>query len=196
MPDLAPVFGQLRFDPDRTASEPTGTLGLYFDAAGQQVCGAAIPFAGLTLYGVLHTAGITRCGVAGAEFRIANLPAGWLAGLTVLPGGLVLGNPLENGCSVGFGQCLGNPLGAITLFTVQTIPVSAVSDHVVRIEQANPSSNDVFQCPWVVLCDAPIFTGVCVEGGSTVLNPSPATPCGGTVGVRSGTWGALKRLYH
>jgi len=188
------VLGRSRLDP-KPQSEPPGVLGLYFDAAGLLPCGPALPLTGVTLYGVFHPSGVTLCGITGVEFRIANLPPGWFAGLTGPPGSLVVGQPLIDGGAVAFGHCAGSATGAIPVFTLQVIPTTLVTNHLMQIAVGNPSSNPVFSCPWAILCDVPYFSGVCIQGTGAVLNPGAGGECDGTVGVQQRTWSGVKLLY-
>lgn len=113
-------------------------------------------------------------------------------------------NP-EEGCQAGNGIQL--KLGELHLFQS---PVAAPipNDTWLCFLAGNPSSNPSFPCLLVTLCDAPVYTAVCVTGGAFIINPvelsctaSQRTPraqsaCFATLAVAERTWSFVKTLYR
>lgn len=62
--------------------------------------------------------------------------------------------------------------------------------HVVRVRAGSPPANATFDCPLVVLCDAPVYTVVCTTGNDFGINFSCADP------TNSATWSQVKGLYR
>ena len=56
-----------------------------------------------------------------------------------------------------------------------------------------PPGEPMFNCPKLILCDAPTWTVVCVPGGQFIVNPSSRS-C--TVAVETKPWGSIKALYR
>jgi hypothetical protein len=189
-------LGISRIDPDIDA-DPTGSIGLYFDAAGEIACGEVPPGSSATLYIVAKTAGPTECGITGAELRVANMPAAWFSNAISPPGSLQFGNPLDStGANMAFHTCQAGAPGFVLLYTVSIFATTPVTNHLVEIRARNPSLNPFFRCPLVTLCDAPIYTIVCVEGMGALLNPPPGDACNLPIGVELHTWSRVKRLYE
>jgi hypothetical protein len=67
------------------------------------------------------------------------------------------------------------------------------NDHWLRIVAGDPPGNQNFPCPLVTVCDDPVFTKVCVAGGSFLINPTDES-C--LVGVEAETWTGIKTLYR
>jgi hypothetical protein len=189
-------FGISRIDPD-LAAEPTGSIGLYFDPEGQNVCGDVPLGTAATFYIVAKTAGPTECGITGAELRVANFPTGWFSNVIPPANSITLGDPLSSaGANVAFTSCQAGSPGFVTLYTLSTFPTTLVSNHVIEITARNPSLNPYFQCPLVTLCDQPVYTIVCVQGTGALLNPPPGQACNTPISVEARTWSSVKHLYE
>jgi hypothetical protein len=195
---LASESGQLsRSDPSIQA-EPAGTLQIAFDPLGEHRCGV-IPVGTIsTMYVVARRAGPTLCGVTGAEFRVAGIPSDWFATLAIPPGCIIMDNPLGAvGGNIAFSSCQSPASGPVVFATIAVYATSAVSDCVVEVLARNPPGNPMFNCPLVTLCDAPMYTIVCMAGSQGRINPSPGTFCDDVVvGVEPRTWTAVKGLYR
>ncbi len=97
----------------------------------------------------------------------------------------------ENGCQVGDAMKMVR-LGAIQ-GSQQPVNNPIADNTWIEFVQGNPPSSVSFPCPLVTLCNAPIFTAVCVTGGSFLINPN-AESC--AVGVEKETWSGIKTLYR
>ena len=75
--------------------------------------------------------------------------------------------------------------------TTPGAPSLPPADTRTRIERHINPSNPNFQCPVLVLCDAPIFTTICVPGGQAIWNGPPCT-----VGVDQKSWSGVKNLFN
>jgi hypothetical protein len=155
-------------------------ISIYGDLTGV-ACNLAIPpgTAG-TFHVMASLGGLASGGITGAEFRIDGaLPhqaPGWF--MTASPdisSSVTLGNPLTTpGTNIAFPTCqTGSENGLVHLFTIQAFNSSDPESHVLRIRARNPPTNSNFDCPLVVLCDAPVYTTVCVNGGFFLLNSGP-----------------------
>ncbi len=99
-------------------------------------------------------------------------------------------NP-EDGCQVG------DDIKLVKLGTIQGSqqPVNnpIAGDTWIGFVAGNPPSSPTFRCPLVTLCNAPIFTSVCVSGGSFLINPTVGA-CDPS--VEGGSWSQIKSLYR
>jgi len=174
-------------------SASASSIGVYFTADGTDCDATGVaPFTQVTFYILVHTYGDAATGgITGAEFQVKNFPSGWFGTPTPNPAfGTVIGNPLTGGCNIASGSCQSSPTGFINLFTVTAFATSAVSNVDLIVDKHTTPSNPNFQCPALVLCDAPIFTLICVSGGEAFLNGGSCT-----VAVQPTTWSKVKSLY-
>ncbi len=140
--------------------------------------------------------GAAAGGIVGAEFYVEgleNLPGDWLAASSPaiaagLEGDLVTvsdtdGDGLDDdrGGQITFATCRTSSM--VTLATLTAWSHDAIQDldaTTLRVVGANPPSDPAFDCPLLVLCDAPAFTKVCAEGTTFEINPRtfelPNTP--------------------
>jgi hypothetical protein len=159
--------------------------------------------------------GATAGGISGAEFYVdglENLPGNWTCTVDPAPdafyvgdfcrpsdidgdgaaerrGNLVfsvIGPNVEDGCQVGDNWLV--PLATIQLadFATPEVDLPVLTAQIVAGDP--PSTGPAFQCPLVTLCDAPVFTGVCVTGGIFIINnairaPINPSPPDGATGV-------------
>jgi len=134
--------------------------------------------------------GPTSNGITGAEFRVVGMPPEM--GVTAIPNPLAnldLGNPFGDGCNIAFPTCQTGSSGIVLLYTVQLfVPPTGVPHYVLDVEQHASPSGPNFPCPLVTLCDAPVFTKVCVNGirsgpGPLLQVPSNPAPVDAATGV-------------
>ncbi|MFQ5600135.1 MAG: hypothetical protein ACE5G2_06235 [Candidatus Krumholzibacteriia bacterium] len=165
------------------------SIGLFSDPGCASCNLATTPGIPATLWIGMATGGSVS-GIKGAEFRVDGLPAGWLTISTPNPAAnLALGDPFAGGCNIAFPEC---QVGAcINLYTVTVIPFSSDVDVVCVVDKHSSPSNPNFLCALVNLCDAPLFTKVCVGAGSMFINSQ--ADC--TVAVEETTWSSVKSLY-
>lgn len=115
-------------------------------------------------------------GITGAEFRVTGMPAGLFAVATASPASNVaIGDPLGTGCNIAFPTCQTADF-AVLLYTVNYFVISGTPRFQLHVEQHSNPSNSLFQCPLVVLCDAPVYTLRCVFGGSPATGPLLQVP--------------------
>ena len=169
------------------------TLGLYFDPQGTTFERPQPANAADTAWILAVPGGDAAAdGIVGAEFRLDNFPSDWFVTPVANPAAsLILGGPLAGGTSIAFDTCQspGVPATPVLLFTLNYFATSVHDQHVVRVLQHSTPSNPAFQCPLVVLCDAPTYTKLCVTGGLAAFNWP------GFTAVTPSTWSAVKSLF-
>lgn len=122
--------------------------------------------------------GPTSGGITGAEFRIVGMPPEMIVSVTPNPAAnIFLGNPFGGGCNIAFPLCQTGTNGVVLLYTVNlSVPPTGVPHYVLEVQRHTPPSGPSFECPLVTLCDAPVFTNVCVSGGRSGPGPLLAVP--------------------
>jgi hypothetical protein len=191
--DLVLVLACALALPGVASAQSDGLLGIYFDRDASRCTGSVGSGSPITMYVVLIGDGATSSGITGAEFRIEKSGAQSYYFLSETGfGNLQLGSPFEAGTNVGFSTCQSGR--AIPVMSFQVLnPGGAPSDAILRITQhSNPSNRD-WQCSLATLCDAPVFTKACIEGGKAVLNPAADRPCGSS--REEAEWTRVKGLY-
>ena len=150
-----------------------------------------VPF---TLYIQARLEGSAQQGITGADFRVDGMPAAWLV-LSVAPNPLAnlnFGNPLAGGATIAFPSCAGDSSQCLNLYTCTIVPTSVVASRTLTV-RGHPTPVDCHGpcCPYLLLCDPPLYTQVCVLGGQAILNGPPCT-----VNVERQTWSRFKSLYR
>lgn len=178
------------------AARADGLLGIFFDRNAVQ-CSGPVPTASTaTLYVLLVSGGSTSSGITGAEFRVQTDAASsylFLSETPIRSGDLLLGAALGSGINIAAQSCQSN--GIVPLLSFQVLnPGSGSSDVDIRITAKLNPSNPSFPCPLAVLCDDPVYSKVCVEGGKAILNPAAPRPCGSS--RVDSEWSAVKELYR
>jgi hypothetical protein len=157
-----------------------GFVGIYEDAAGTQPCSQIPPWSGKTLYVVASLAGASASGVTGAEFRVeVTNPSGWFVSYAAPNGSTPLGNPMDiepanpddgSGLTIAFSDCrVPDAAGKVTLGTIAIYNAGA-SSTLLLVKRHSTPSNASYPCPLFVLCDAPVYSKVC-------MTPSTQDPC-------------------
>ncbi len=187
-----------------------------------------------TIYVFASLAGASANGIVGAEYKVAigpnsNPDPGWVFTETFVPGTVVLGtgafNPGDSwprGVTLAWPTCQQGDGYVVLIETVEVANVSDSSGNEVRLTvvKRDSPSNESFQCPLFVLCDAPVYTKVCLgrvtscpapyppyascsTGSTSALNPPtdycyhwPAPPADCTIAVQKDTWSRVKGLYR
>ena len=179
------------------ASQPIGSLGVYFDPGGTTCSRQVTPFEPFDLYILAKTAGISACGITGAEFRVLGFPAEWFPTATPPPpGSFVLGEPFGNGVNIAFSTCQMNDTDVVQLLHYVVFPTTAVTNHALSIVARNPPSNASHPWPLFVLCAAPVYAVTRVDAVNAILNPTMPAPCDKVVGVTPATWTVVKDLFR
>src|SRR5262245_25774911 len=156
-------------------------------------CGASIaPFMSQTFNIWLCAENQAAAGITAAEFRIAGLPSTWMS--TVFPGaGTMTGDVFGDGVRVAFASCA-QPSGVyLQLFSVNIIATDEQSDVLLMVSPTVPVSDPKLTCSFVSLCNAPVFTKVCVGDHGAIINPHVRN-CGLAVGASS--WSGVKSLFR
>jgi len=226
-----------------TASASNGEIGLFFDAQGS-LCSKSVgcnESVTLYVYGVLEGASASGIGSAEYALRIGpdqQIDAGWMFEETWSPqANIVLGSavfPLDigvgglerdlqyrgRGVNVAFPTCQTGSNGMVLLQTILVFNNGCnVGELPLLVTAHDTASSQFFQCPTFTLCDAPVFTKVCLgtnlttcrnpkppyrfnatcsTSGGAVVNPSnsgAASPCP-TTAVEAMAWGGVKNLYR
>lgn len=132
-------------------------------------------------------------GITGAEFKVVGLPAGWQAFSPNPAANIVLGDPLDaTGANIAFPVC--QSARCLLLFEIALFPTTIVTDMALHVGARTPPTNLSLNCPLVVLCDAPFFTGLCVSAGSGGGGP-PSNP-NFPIATRATAWSAVKTLFR
>jgi len=100
-------------------------------------------------------------------------------------------NPFTTpGIDMAWPSCQSGP--CFPLFRVQGFAsVTPPQDTVLRVVGRTPPQDPMFDCPMITLCDSPVFTRMCVAGGTAIVNPSGEC----TVAVEAASWSGIKSLY-
>jgi len=138
-------FSFVRYPPPCEPFPPENPkLGLFADADGSRCNIPATP-ATLGEFFVLAT-GDMRCGLAGAEFRIAGLPGDWFT--IVEPGpavSAVIGQPLQDGCNIGLSSC--PTTSPVVLLRVRFLPMMQVGERLLDLRASALPSCQSFAAP-------------------------------------------------
>jgi len=139
------------------------------------------------VYGLLQGASTT--GITGAEYSIefapASLRSNWLFTETFVPGSLVLGggaiapSPQVRGVNIAFPNCQTGNGTRVLLETIDVLRLDFVAwnEITLKVVKHDRPSSQFFQCPLFTLCDAPVYTKVCVGSNLTTCpNPEPPFP--------------------
>jgi hypothetical protein len=155
------------------------------DGAPQQ----GVPF---TVYLIADLAGDAAAfGITGAEFRVTGFDPAWLTTVTGNPSAnVVLGSPIGEGTNIAFPSC--QAVHTVVLFNIQVLSLGPVTPRVLTVERHVRPVHPVFPCPLVTLCDAPVFTKLCVTGGRACIQQE-YTCC--LLAVEATSWGQVKALY-
>jgi len=133
-------------------------------------------------------------GIIGAEFRILGFDPMWAVVSQPNQAQIVdMGDPVGNGCVLVFGSCQLPSNQIVLLYTMTVIPFTVGSNRIVHvIEHANPTSSS-FPCPWMMLCNQPNETRICVQGGVSCINGGAA--CCTVDPVETTSWSQVKSLF-
>lgn len=169
------------------------SIGVFFAPDGSDCDGTAVPGVPFTVYiGAVLGGDAAAGGITGAEFRMDGADPAWITTVTPSPASnLALGNPLAGGCNLAFPDCQPGPV--VLLYTVNFIALQPISPRVFAIGPHCCRAQPTFPCTLVTLCDAPVFTKVCVSGGQAFLNDL-SRAC--TVSVEARSWTTVKSLFR
>jgi hypothetical protein len=140
-----------------------------------------------TLYVVVDTWGLPYGGITGAEFSLRGLedlfgfpPDGmFFWNVEASPWAIVvIGDPMGAGTNIAFSDCQS---GTVHLFTLQMFAFGSPGTRELRVAARQPPTNPNFDCPLVVLCDAPVYTTRCTRSGVAYFDvprvaPPPTDP--------------------
>ncbi len=180
------------------AGENPGTIGIFFDPEGRQCAGEIAPGGIDTVYVVakLGESDDSRCGIAGAEFRFAGIPASWHTSPVLNHELLGIGDPFVEGVTLVAANCKQPASGAILLFTVLVQADAPVANLTFTIEKREPPTNSLFPCPLLLACDNPVFTKICIEGQPCFVNFTTPRKCPTPLAVQNTSWSMIKELYR
>jgi hypothetical protein len=205
-----------------------GNINIFFDQAGA-LCQAAVPCGSpVRMYVYAMLQGASQSGITGAEYKVRvgandNADGAYLFNETFDPSATVVGSgafnpvdPTPRGVNVAWAAC---QLGDGTKVLIETVDVlnldcQNTGELSLTVVKHDVTSNQFFQCPLFSLCDAPVYTKVCLGSNQTLcrnpeppfpnnatcstsgqayINPGPSRHC--TVGVAPTTWSGMKSLY-
>lgn len=167
-----------------------GNIVLVFDPDAS-TCQATVPCrctATLYVYGLL--AGASANGFIVAEYKVAtgpdsNADPGWLFAESFDPGAIVIGagaftpaDPLPRGVDVAWPTCQQGDGYKVLIETVRVTAVDcqlSIDELQLHVVKHDSPSNQFFQCPLFALCDAPVYTKVCL-GSNLTACPNPEPP--------------------
>jgi len=176
-------------------SEARGSAIVVSFASDGSDCTGSFAIGPVTWYLVaLLDGGPTGSGITGAEFRQTGTPEGWFLNAVASPSSIInVGSPITpNGAWIGFPSCQTGSF--VLLYTVSGFAPTQVTNHCLNIEAHAFPSNPQFTCPLFTLCDAPVFTRICVPGRSGIIGGDGCDGCT-VVGVESKSWSEVKALY-
>jgi len=205
-----------------------GNIGLFFDQ-NAALCQGAVPCGPpvrVWVYGLLQ--GATQNGITGAEYKVQvgndnNPDPGFLFNETFDPSATVIGgafNPPDNatrGVNIAWPACQVGDGTKVLIETVDILNLDCSNTGEVRLTVVKHDfpSNQFFQCPVFTMCDAPVYTKVCLgsnittcrnpeppfpnnatcsSSGTAFVNPAPGHNC--TVAVTNQAWSTVKGLYR
>jgi hypothetical protein len=173
-------------------SANASSIGVFFAQDGSDCDNTNAPNSPITWYLSAVLGGDAGAGgITGAEFRMDGTPSGWFITPTRNPNANIdVGSPLTGGTNIAFPSCQAGANGIVLLFTCSGFATTNPSGYFSVLRHNNPSSPD-FPCPLLVLCDAPVFTKICVPGGQGIINGGNCT-----VGVEQKSWSSVKSLYN
>jgi hypothetical protein len=164
--------------------------------------------------------GASQTGITGAEYKLQFGPGGPLPGWMIQespdPYATAIGAALDvsglsSGIDIAWPSCQGNEAGVVVVetFTAYYLDCASVQHYPLQIVKHDRPSNQYFQCPLLVLCDAPVYTKVCVGTVRVCQNPEPPfannamCSTGGRawinycpVAVLPTSWSAVKSIYR
>jgi hypothetical protein len=167
------------------------SIGIFFAADASDCDATHASFSSLEMYVIALLSGDAAVdGITGAEFRLDGVPSDWFHSVTYNPAASVsLGNPLTGGCNIGFPTCQPGPM--VLLYTINSFATTSVSNLTYHIDRHTNPTNPFFQCPLLVLCDVPVYSKICVTGGTAFVNGGSCT-----VGVKPASWSQIKSMYE
>jgi len=180
-----------------TGSAFASSIGVFFAADGSD-CDAAQPGPMPFTYYICAVLGgdAAAGGITGAEFRVDGAPGtadGWFMSANPNPASNVaIGNPVDpviRGCNIAFPSC--QSAGVVLLYTITGFASGVVANRTMTVDRHIMPTNPQFPCSLLVLCDAPVFTKICVLGGQAFLNGGVCT-----VGVEETSWSSVKGLFN
>ena len=178
-----------------------GSIAVYLDDGGTQCRGnvAGGPTSGSIW---MNLAGATAGGITGVEFRVDNSsPSSYMVSGNASPdANLVIGDPFFLGVNEAFQTCQAGP--RVKLFSLFIMEQSHNPDVTLTVRQRYEPTNYQYPCVLAVLCDAPVYTTVCVGAPNSdhwraVINPSAGVSgdCQ-PVAVQPTSWSTVKALYR
>jgi len=154
-------------------------------------CGLFLPqFSTTTLQIWVCVEGQLEGGITGVDFRVAGLPAGWLASAGAKPPYSLTGDLLGNGAVLSTNGCAAGVLW-LEVGWIQVTALTEEVDVLLYSTNSDPPLPAPLNCPIATLCDAPAFTKICCVGTGTWMNGG-----GCPLAVETATWSEVKALYE
>jgi hypothetical protein len=175
-----------------------GAIGIFTDTNASACDLRVSPGRTTTFYVVLAPDGTTRGGITGVEFQIdASKASGYLV-MGELPMSNVtiqLGSAFSGGMNLVWAECVSQLTLPILNFQILNTG-GGITDAPLLVGAHSDAArrNPLFDCPLVTLCDAPVFSLVCITGGAGILNSSFEVTCGS--GAQRQKWSRVKALFR
>lgn len=149
----------------------------------------------VTVYALAVLGGdAAAAGTVGAGFRILGFEPTWAVVSVPNPAQIVdMGNPVGSGCMLVFNNCLAPTNQIVLLYTMTILPFTIVPHRIVQVIENAVPTEPSFNCPWLLLCNQPNETRICVEGGVSCINSTPA--CCDIDPVETTSWSQVKSLF-
>jgi len=168
---------------------PAQVIGVFADPSGSRCNLEARPEVVTNAYLLFRGFGIR--GIQGFEFGVRGLPEGWVAFAEYCPWcGVTLPSVFGNGATFSWVSCQDED--AVLIAPVTLLATSDVSNVQLVVGARVPPTNPAFACPQVFLCDAPVYTRICVAGQTTYVNSDIAC----SVDVATESWGGIKAIFR
>jgi hypothetical protein len=176
-----------------SAASAIPSIGVFADMAATD-CDATYTVPSFQNVFVLALLGAASAGgLIHVEFRVDGAPSAWSPTWIANPTAAnSIGSPVSGGTNTFWVDCqTGGGNGIVHVGTIQFVVFSSINNVRLKVERHTTPSNPTFPCVSHFLCDAPVFTQICVDGGEMYINgPSICT-----VAVDDRSWSAIKSLY-
>lgn len=177
-------------------ADAPASLGVFFDDAGTQCTGSILPGTPGTIYVMAKLGAVARPGITGAEFQFTGIPDSWDIHPVPNPEMLSWGDPFANGTNLAWSDCQAPESDTVLMYRVLVLASDVETDLEFKLEAKSRPSNPNFACPLVTLCDAPIYTKVCVESFPCFVNATSQKACSVPVAVEYKTWAGVKQVFR
>jgi hypothetical protein len=165
--------------------------------------------------------GASESGITGAEYKLqfgsGGPDTGWMIQETAVPDATVMiGRALDlsgvsSGVDLAWPTCQTGDghLVVLEVYDAYYLDCQSARRYDLQVVKHDHASNQYFQCPLLVLCDAPVYTKVCVGTVRVCQNPEPPFANNAMcstgqqawinycpIAVEPTSWSAVKSIYR